>query len=487
MLRKQLGLPRIPDRVRLLLACAATLALVVPLAWMWWGSRIPDTYDLAEMGYADYGGGPRSGHDHHGGGMAVADLVGETAGTPDVKVTLSVRKDGDRYSVNGASPGHEVRAVQGDLVEVTLVNENITEGTTLHWHGIDVPNAMDGVAGVTQDAVGPGEQFVYRFVAEQVGTYWYHSHQVSHEQVRRGLLGAVVIEPREAPAVPETDQVVVLHRYGTDSTINGEEGITTLPAGTGERLRLRLVNTDNSLTSAWVTGATYTVLAVDGTEVNQPEKVDGNAVRLPPGGRVDVGLEVPAGGARVDFGGDAALVLGTDPTDGAGAPSPDDFVDLLDYGTPTDAGIDATDPDRRFDYSIGRRLGFLDGKPGRWWTINGHLFPDVPMFMVDEGDVVVFEIDNHSGESHPMHLHGHHVLVLSRDGEPATGSPWWTDSLEVGTGETYEVAMVADNPGLWMDHCHNLPHAAEGLVAHLMYAGVTSSFRIGDDAQNQPE
>ena len=66
-------------------------------------------------------------------------------------------------------------------------------------------------------------------------------------------------------------------------------------------------------------------------------------------------------------------------------------------------------------------------------------------------------------------------------------SPWWIDSLEVGTGEEFEIAFVADNPGIWMDHCHNLPHAAEGLVAHLMYGGVSSSYRIGDDPGNHPE
>jgi FtsP/CotA-like multicopper oxidase with cupredoxin domain len=86
-----------------------------------------------------------------------------------------------------------------------------------------------------------------------------------------------------------------------------------------------------------------------------------------------------------------------------------------------------------------------------------------------------------------MHLHGHHAVVLSRNGQPATGSPGWVDSLEVKVGERFEIAFVADNPGIWMDHCHNLPHASEGLVAHMMYGGVTSSFKIGDDAGNEPE
>jgi len=96
-------------------------------------------------------------------------------------------------------------------------------------------------------------------------------------------------------------------------------------------------------------------------------------------------------------------------------------------------------------------------------------------------------ISNHSGEVHPMHLHGHHFVVLARDGKPATGSPWWVDSLNVADGEEYDVAFVADNPGIWMDHCHNLPHAAEGLVVHLTYVNVTTPFRIGGTAANEPE
>ena len=66
---------------------------------------------------------------------------------------------------------------------------------TIHWHGVDVPNAEDGVAGVTQNAVLPGERYTYRFRAEQVGTFWYHTHQVSSKEVRRGLFGVLVIEP----------------------------------------------------------------------------------------------------------------------------------------------------------------------------------------------------------------------------------------------------------------------------------------------------
>ena len=133
------------------------------------------------------------------------------------------------------------------------------------------------------------------------------------------------------------------------------------------------------------------------------------------------------------------------------------------------------------------RIGFVDGRPGLHWTVNGHTFPDVPMFVVEEGDVVRMTVSNSSGQSHPMHLHGHHAVVLSRDGVASTGSPWWTDSLEVRDGETYEIAFLADNPGVWMDHCHNLPHAQQGLVAHVAYAGVTTPYRVGGAAGNAAE
>ena len=197
-------------RARLLVSTAAALAVLTPLTWFWQASLLPETYDLAEMGYADWGGGPAGSHaGHHG--TAVADLTSAPDRTPDVEATLSVREEDGGYTVNGTSPGPVLRATEGDLVEVTLRNEDVTAGTTLHWHGIDVPNAADGVAGVTQDAVGAGEEFVYRFVAEQAGTYWYHSHQLSHEQVRRGLLGAVVIEPDARPS-DVVDALALLQR-----------------------------------------------------------------------------------------------------------------------------------------------------------------------------------------------------------------------------------------------------------------------------------
>ena len=120
-------------------------------------------------------------------------------------------------------------------------------------------------------------------------------------------------------------------------------------------------------------------------------------------------------------------------------------------------------------------------------AINGGIYPNVPTFVVEEGDLVEVTVVNDTDAVHPMHLHGHHVLVLSRDGVPSSGSPWWADTLDVRPGETYVVAFRADNPGTWMDHCHNLRHAADGLTMHVHYAGLTTPFTFGGEPSNTPE
>jgi FtsP/CotA-like multicopper oxidase with cupredoxin domain len=281
-----------------------------------------------------------------------------------------------------------------------------------------------------------------------------------------------------------------VHIYDGIRTVNGVAGDLEVEAAPGERVRVRVINSENGPSPVWVSGAPYRVVAVDGTDVHRPALVKDQAVLVTAGGRADLGIVMPADGqgVRVEIAGASAVVLGKE---GGPAPPPspppDSFVDLLHYGQPTDLGFDPGDADRRFEYVIDRRPGFVDGRPGMWWTVNGGLFPDVPMYTVSRGDVVVMRLENNSGEVHPMHLHGHHAVVLSRNGEAATGSPWWVDSLNVGDGESYEIAFVADNPGVWMDHCHNLPHAAEGLVAHLMYAGYSTPYRIGEASGNEPE
>ena len=423
--------------------------------------------------------------------MDVATLVPDPSRPAEVRVDLVARAERvtlpgipafDGFTLNGLTPGPTIRARVGQLVEVRVTNQNVPDGMTLHWHGVDLPNAIDGVAGVTQDAIAPGHQHVYRFVAQQ-GTYWYHSHQVPHPQVSGGLLGALIVDGA-APDPRAVDVAALVHAYGGVRTVNGSRDASVRAASPGDTVRVRVINTDNGPMPVWVSGAPYRVAAVDGREWNRPGPVTGQAVLVTAGGRADLELVVPSGGARVEFAG-ASLAIGDQRA--PRTPAPRALLDLLSYGEPgpLPPGLDA--PVRTFDYLIGRRFGLLDGRPGSWWTINGGLYPNVPMFMVRTGERVRFLVSNESGEVHPMHLHGHHLLVVARNGVRATGAPWLVDSLNVESGESYELSMVADNPGIWMDHCHNLPHAREGLMTHLAYEGYRTPYLVGGEHANHPE
>ncbi|GGI44152.1 FtsP/CotA-like multicopper oxidase with cupredoxin domain [Agromyces flavus] len=480
-----------------------------------WSSTLLGEYSVMDMGAEAAGGPGAHAHGAAGGtgaaapsgvvapsaGIDVTSLKADPERPADVRVELVARQEafdvpGGRrvqgYTVNGSSPGPEIRATQGDLVEVAFVNESVTDGATLHWHGIDVPNAADGVAGITQDAVPVGGRHVYRFVAEDAGTFWYHSHQVSHEQVVGGLLGAIVIDPAEPPEVrTDVDVTALLHVYGGQHSLNGRIGDERIQAHPGETVRVRVINSDQGTAAVW-SAAAYRVLAIDGRDVHAPGEVRDQRLLIPAGGRADVAVRAPADGSavRLQVGGARSVVIVDPAHPEASAPparQPKDTLDLLAYGAPAPLDFDPTVPDRSFEYVIARRFGIIDGRPGNFWTINGRMFPDVPMFHVREGDVVGMRIENRSGDVHPMHLHGHHVVVLSRDGVAASGSPWIVDSLDVHPGEAFDIAFVADNPGIWSDHCHTLPHAVDGLVAHVMYEGVTTGFTIDGAAGNRPE
>ncbi|GAA4539688.1 multicopper oxidase family protein [Pseudonocardia xishanensis] len=430
-------------------------------------------------------------HQHAGAGpRSVADLTGAVDGTPDVRFVLTARaapimlptgETIEGVTFDGAAPGPELRMRRGELVEVVLRNESVPEGATLHWHGLDVPNAQDGVAGVTQDAVPVGGEHVYRFRPQQVGTFWYHSHQDTAQTVPRGLFGALVVEPADPPA--PVDRVLLGHswpRLGQQSVaaVEGETGAVA----PGTRVRLRLVNTDSETRTWTVAGAPFRVVAIDGVEVHEPTDLVDVRLRLPAGGRYDVELVTPPTPVRVGFA-DAAAVLG----EGAPPAAVEGPVfDPLHYGTPAPTPFDAAGPfQAESTLVLDTVLGRAKGRPTVRWTINGLLHDQLPPIRVTEGDLVRVTLRNDGTDAHPMHLHGHHALVLSRNGEQATGSPWWTDTLLVEQGQEYVVAFRADNPGIWMDHCHNLTHAAAGMVLHLEYTGVSTPYTVG--GPNTPE
>ena len=281
-----------------------------------------------------------------------------------------------------------------------------------------------------------------------------------------------------------------MHTFDGIPTLNGDDSSSRRRIAAGTPVRLRLVNTDSFGQSITLSGTPFRVLAIDGTELNEPTELENVSLPIAAGGRFDVGFVQPPRSVRLGIeGSDVALGLSPHASGRAAAEQvPVGEFDPLAYGSPAPTPFDLkTAFDRRFELKVTRKPGFFDGRPGRQWAINGGIYPDVPVFVVEEGDLVEITIINETNVVHPMHLHGHHVLVLSRDGVPATGSPWWSDTLNVLPGESYVVAFRADNPGIWMDHCHNLPHAAEGLTMHVAYAGVTTPFLVGAEHHNEPE
>ena len=393
----------------------------------------------------------------------------------------------DALTFDGRVPGPELRVRQGDLVEVTLRNEDVEQGVSVHWHGVDVPNAEDGVSGVTQDAVPPGGRHTYRFRAVQLGTFWYHTHQSSADDVRRGLFGAFVIEPRRR--APGLDLALVASTLGGSPVLGTADGLVQRAVPAGTPVRLRLVNANGTPVRLLVAGAPFRVVAIDGTDLHEPAPLRDAPLELAGGGRYDVAFTMPPSAVQLALdGSEAALRLSQSGDAGAPPSAAAAAFDPLAYGEPTPTPFgEGSRFDRRFRFEIGRKPGFLNGRPGMHWSINGSIYPDVPVFVVRKGELVHVTIENGTDAVHPMHLHGHHMLVLSRDGVSSSGSPWWSDTLNVEPGERYEVAFRADNPGLWMDHCHNLRHAAEGLTMHVAYEGVTTPFTVGGAAHNHPE
>jgi FtsP/CotA-like multicopper oxidase with cupredoxin domain len=476
-------------------AAVAVLAVVLGgLGWMWYASLLPDTYNVMDYGSPDYGGGPTGGHHH--GQRSLASLRGP-GGRPDVRYRLVARNATVRLAsgrtigaltFNGSAPGPELRVTEGDLVEVSLVNIDVEQGVTIHWHGVDVPNAEDGVAGVTQDAVRPGDRYTYRFRVDQVGTFWYHSHQVASEQVRRGLFGALVVEPRSA-LDDVLDIALVAHTFDGVPSLNASDELQRRAVQPGTRVRLRLIDSDSSQHRFTLSGTRFRVAAIDGADLNEPTLLENSTLVVGAGGRIDVVFTMPAGPVRLSLDGtNAGVAFSPDGKLTPVAAAADAEFDPATYGSPKATPFDAASSfDRRFELTITRKPAFFDGRPGRHWAINGEVFPNVPVFVVEAGDLVEVTITNHTKAVHPMHLHGHHVLVLSRDGEPVSGSPWWVDTLNAQPGEQYVVAFRADNPGVWMDHCHNLGHAATGLTMHVAYSGVTTPFMVGGHQHNQPE
>jgi manganese oxidase len=201
-------------------------------------------------------------------------------------------------SYNGVVPGPEIRVTEGDKVRFNVTNR-LKESTVIHWHGVYTPNAMDGVAYITQPPILPGGTFTYEFVAKPAGTQMYHSHHNAADQVTKGLLGPFIIDPKDPSKEPkyDSDYIMVLNDANLGFTINGKGFPATAPivAKVGEKVRIRLMNEGVMIHPWHLHGMGMLVFAQDGYMFPQPYMCD--TLNVAPGQRFDVLVDCQAPGA----------------------------------------------------------------------------------------------------------------------------------------------------------------------------------------------
>jgi FtsP/CotA-like multicopper oxidase with cupredoxin domain len=405
------------------------------------------------------------------------------------------------WAYDGTVPGPEIRLRQGDRLRLRVENR-LPLDTTIHWHGVRVPSAMDGAPYVSQPPIRPEEIFLYEFTVPDAGTYWYHPHLHSAEQVGRGLMGAFIVEEPEPPQVDrdvvwvlgdfrlEDDAVIaggfnnpvetgMSGRIGNTVTINGRVP-DRFPVRADERIRLRLINA----APARIFGLEFKdhrplVITFDGQPVEP---------HVPEGGRIVLG---PA--MRID------LILDMTGKPGQSAQVRDTFYDGLEYelvdivysGEPPLRARPLAPPAKlppnpipepdlvkaqRHDVMLtGGMMGSMATggmhrmMDGSMWAINGmavrhDAMRDMkPVLSLRRGKSYVLAIDNQTAWPHPIHLHGHSFRLISRNGKP-TKYREWRDTFLMAPRERAEIAFVADNPGDWMFHCHILDHQEGGMM-----------------------
>ena len=393
-------------------------------------------------------------------------------------------------------PGPELRFRQGERLRIEVENA-LPVDTTVHFHGIRLPNAMDGVPHVTQPPIpANGGRFVYEFDLPDAGTYWYHPHLGSPEQVGRGLYGALVVEEREPPAV-DRDLVWVLSdwrldrearvrddfmsfmdashagRIGNTVTVNGAIQ-ETFAVRAGERIRLRLVNASNArIYGLSFEGHEPWVIALDGHPI-APRKVE--RVVLGPAMRADVVLDctgAPGTRHRVidDFYRRRAYRL-LDLQYADEKPLRGRFEPVAGLAANPVAQPELEHAGRHRVVFGGGMMGAMPSQRqhrGMFWTVNGAIMPEgrhdqPPMLTLARGKSYVLELVNDTSWHHPIHLHGHVFRVLQRNGKTVEGLEWG-DTVLIDPDSRAEIAFVADNPGDWMFHCHVLEHQASGMMA----------------------
>ena len=399
------------------------------------------------------------------------------------------------FSERAAAPILRVR--QGEHLSVRLRN-GLPEPTTIHWHGIRLPNAMDGVPFLTQPFVYEKETFDYSFAVPDAGSYWYHPHCNSLQQLSYGLTGLLIVEEAKNPGydadialnvrdwrLDDAGQFIKLYNprqtarggtHGTVRTTNWRQA-PDLEAPAGSLTRLRVVITDvTRIYKLGLEGAAALIVALDGNPL--PEPLAFTHHHLGPGQRMDLVVRMPeAEGQTVtlqDFSSpEAATVVRLK---AAGASLKRDLADVrpLPPNPIPEPDLEAAETlsfeftataDQIAKSKICGDLGFS------FWAINQKVWPGsspdpfAPMAELKLGRSYILSLFNRTPHAHPIHLHGLSFKLLRSDKRSLP--PVWTDTALVLPDERIDVALVADNIGDWLLHCHVIEHQETGMTGFI--------------------
>ena len=396
---------------------------------------------------------------------------------------------------NGQTPGPALTARKGDELEVDFLNQ-LDQPTTIHWHGIRNLNEMDGVPDLTQAAVEPGERFTYRFPLKDAGSFWYHAHNRTYEQVARGLYGPLIVTEQSSES-SERDLLLMADDWRLDAdyrlddasfgsfhdwshggrlgnwlTINGLSQPEVFVPSSGP-VRLRLMNAANArvLSFQLADKQPMQIIALDGAPCS-PFEVE--TLRLGPAQRADVLIaDSSVLSSLLEVTGAPGFVAARFIQKTKTSPAPDSIPADPWYSFPDTSKARIVDIHMQGG-AMGnltsavfegeeRSLRDLAMNDQKFWAFNGqvggydHLLADL-----NRGDVTVLRVFNDTRWEHTMHLHGHHFWVNSRE-FGTVERPVLRDTYLMAPGETAELVFVADNPGLWLFHCHMLEHHAGGM------------------------
>ena len=387
------------------------------------------------------------------------------------------------WTYNNQIPGPVIRIKRGDTLKVKLTNQ-LPQSTTIHWHGVRVPNEMDGVPGVNQPPVQPGESFSYEFRPKDAGTFWFHPHVNAAEQVERGLHGVLIVEDPDEP-VYSRELVMVIDdwkldkggniypkfvtrhdlahdgRWGNILTINGRYNPTFI-VNPGERIRIRMINVANGrVFSPSIEELSPRVIAVDGMLTGDPIPL--RRFALAPGNRIDLDIAIPRrlAGQKLPI---LNIFSRRVKTMGFLQVSDAPPVDTPKFDAPTaerfPQWLDADGAPLAHEYILNARRG---GRYGITWTIDDKAWPRTDNRKFEAGRFIRLRFNNKSPRLHPMHIHGQFFKVIARDGE-AVIENFWRDTVLVGSKQSVDIAMIPLDRGVWVTHCHTLEHAEAGMM-----------------------